>query len=161
MSWAKKLRAVCLPASDLFLLFQAACFCPSCKPPPPIHHPLLFASSRHFSDLSFPQRRSHQWFLLFGVNIPNVSLFIYCISAVTERFCRGCVKHAATGNDNTDHNARLEREMLNLTLSSCSVCLGPSHKGFCFRLYNVEKKNNNNNKLLSHLINCILKELVV
>lgn len=62
------------------------------------------------------------------------------------------------GNHNTDHYARLEREMLNLTLSSCSVCLGPSHRGFCFKLYNVKK---NNNKLLSHLINCIFKELVV
>lgn len=100
---------------------------------------LLLASCRHFSDFSLPQRHSHQWFLLFGVNIPNVSLFIFCISAVTERFCRGCVKHAVMGNHNTDHNARFGREMLNLTVSSCSVCLSPSHKGFCFKLYNVEK----------------------
>lgn len=100
---------------------------------------LLFHFCRHFSDFYLPQRRFHQWFLLFGVNIPNVSLFIYCISAITERFCWGCVKHTTLGNHNTDHNARLEREMLNLTVSSCSVCLGPSHKGFCFKLYNVEK----------------------
>lgn len=35
----------------------------------------------------------------------------------------------------------LEREMLNLTLSSSALCVGPSQKGFCFRLYNVKKKN--------------------
>lgn len=60
-----------------------------------LFYPLLFASCRHVSGFSLHQRRSHQWFLLFGVNIPNVSLFIYCISAVNERFSRGCVKHAA------------------------------------------------------------------
>ncbi len=84
-------------------------------------------------------------------------LFLYTvlISAVTEWLCRGCVKHATMGKDNTDHNARPEREMLTLTLSSCSVCLSPSH-GFCFRLYKVKNNNSNNDyKLLSHLINCI------
>lgn len=100
---------------------------------------LLFPSCRHFSDFSLPQRRSHQWFLLFGVNIPNVSLFINCIPAITERLCWGCAKHATTGNHNTDHSARLGREMLNLTISSCSVCLRRCHKGFCLKLYNVEK----------------------
>ena len=59
---------------------------------------LCLPPRRHFSDFSLPQRHSQQWSLLFDVNIPNVSLFIYCISAITERFCQGCVKHATVGN---------------------------------------------------------------
>lgn len=131
MSWVKKQRAVCLPESEPVLLF---CGCVLC-----LFIPLLFASCCHFSDFPRPQRRPHQWSLLFCVNIPNASLFIYCISAVTKRCCQGCAKHATMGKDNTDHNTRLEREMLSLTLSSCSVCLSPSQKGFCFRLCNVKK----------------------
>lgn len=66
------------------VLFQAACF----VPPPPL------ASCRHFSDFSLAQRRSHQWFLLFGVNIPNVSLFYmlyFCRHwEVLLRLCEAC-----------------------------------------------------------------------
>lgn len=52
------------------------------------------ASCRHFSDFSLAQRRSHQWFLLFGVNIPNVSLFYmlyFCRHwEVLLRLCEAC-----------------------------------------------------------------------
>lgn len=82
MSWMKKLWAACLPESEPLLLFTGCVLCPFSL--------LLFASCRNFSDFSLRQRSSHQWFLLFGVNIPNVSLFIYCISAVTERLCEAC-----------------------------------------------------------------------
>lgn len=144
MRWMKKLRAVCFSESEPFCLRLHALTLPP------------FSPLRLLSPFS---ATSHQWFLLFGVNIPNVSLFVYCISAVTERFSRGCATHATMGNHNTDHIARLEREMFNLTLSSCSVCLGPSHKGFvsnCIMLKKVIVITN-----LSHLINFIQKKMVV
>lgn len=69
---------------NLNLLF---CFRLRALSPPP-------ASCRHFSDFSLAQRRSHQWFLLFGVNIPNVSLFYmlyFCRHwEVLLRLCEAC-----------------------------------------------------------------------
>lgn len=142
------------------LLFQAVCFDQNLSSFP---SSFFFSTSSprcSFSDFYFPERRSHQWFLLFGVNIPNVSLFVYCISALTERFSQGRVKHAPMGIHNTDHNTRLEREMLKPN-TFILLCLSRSFsfKGFCFKLYDVGK--NMNNKPWSHLINCIHIKIVV
>lgn len=74
----------------VFSRIWTSCFvsgCALCFPPP-------LASCRHFSDFSLAQRRSHQWFLLFGVNIPNVSLFYmlyFCRHwEVLLRLCEAC-----------------------------------------------------------------------
>lgn len=129
-----------MPESKPLVSFQAACFVSLRPSPVP---PLFFClpsplKRRH------PRSRSHQWFfLLFSVNIQKVSLFIYCISAITDRFCWGCVKHATMGSHYRSLS-RSRREMFNLTLTSCSVCLSPTHNGLCFKLYNAKKKNNNN-----------------
>lgn len=134
-AWAEwRICELCVCQSpNHFFLFQAVCFVSFL--------PFFLASCRHFSDFTLPRRCPHQWFLLFGVNIQNVSLlYTVCISAITERFCWDCAKHAMMGNDNTDHNARLEREMLSLTLSSCSVCLSPSYEDFLFQIVKCYKK---------------------
>lgn len=105
-------------------------------------------SCRHFSDFSLPQRRSHQWFLLFGVDIPNVSLFIYCISAITERLCWGWVKHATMDKSQYRSQGTARKRDVKHFRPALSVGLVSSHKGFHFKLYHVEK---NKKKLLSQL----------
>lgn len=110
----KKLRE----SEARLFFFQAS------PPPPPRRLPPPFPAT------------SHPWFSLFGVNIPNVSLFVYCTSAVTEgssRLCDACNK--------TDHIARLEREKFNLN-TFILLCLSQSFsQRFRFKLYNVKKKN--------------------
>lgn len=119
---------------------------------------LLFASCRRFSDVP-----PSPVVLVIWCKYPKcVSFYIlyFCHHGeVVLGLCEACNNG---GNHNTDHNARLEREMLNLKQfhPALPVSVLPM-RGFCFKLYNVEKNNNNNNKLLSHLINCILKEMVV
>ena len=139
MRWVKKLEAVCV---NLFFCIRL-CALPS---------PSYFCC--HFNAPT-PQRHSHQWFLLFVVNIPNVSLFIHCIFAVTKRYLlRLCkLKHATVGSHNTHHNAQLEGDVEPQTFILLCLSLS-SHKGFYFKLYKVNN-NNSNIILIMMIIQCL------
>lgn len=92
----------------------------------------LFTPPPLYLRLPFLQLPSHQWFLLYCVNIPNAFLFIYCISVVPKRCCQGCAKHATMGKDATNHSTR-KRDVKPNTFILLCLCR-PFSKEFLFQI---------------------------
>lgn len=156
MSWVKKLWAACL-SLNLVFCFRLRALSPSLPTSPPLLC-VLSPSLRHLP----PSKAFPPVILVLSCKYPKcVSFYIlyFCRHwEVLSRLCEACNKWK---NDNTDHKRTARRgdvkpKRFHPALS-VSVLLIRVFVSDCIML----KKNDNNNKLLSHLINCILKELVV